>query len=193
MSEPTTPLHPAARPEDPAAVVARAADGDDAAWAELVARYARRIYALVRSRSVRPDIAEEVTQSVFVTLAEQFGAGAYREEGRFEAWLFRIVLNRLRDALRAERRRARALEGRRRNRPTPGADPIENDETMRLRAAVAALPEKDREVVSLRHHAGLEFNKIAAVLGEPIGTVLARHHRALAKLRTMLDTEGDPR
>jgi DNA-directed RNA polymerase specialized sigma24 family protein len=39
----------------------------------------------------------------------------------------------------------------------------------------------------MRHSAGLSYKQIADVLGEPLGTVLARQHRALAKLRTFMD------
>lgn len=191
MREPTTPPGPEPATAEASALVARARAGDESAWADLVARYARRVYALARSRSLGPDLAEEVTQSVFVTVAEQFDAGAYREAGRFEPWLFRIAMNRLRDAVRAERRRARALDGAARSLRDGPHPPPDADERQRLRRALSDLPEKDREVVTLRHHAGLEFKRIADLLGEPIGTVLARHHRALNKLRDMLE-EDEP-
>ena len=55
-----------------------------------------------------------------------------------------------------------------------------------LRAAMERLGDADREVVELRHHAGMGFKEIAALLGQPLGTVLARHHRALGKLREMM-------
>lgn len=45
------------------------------------------------------------------------------------------------------------------------------------------LSEADREIVELRHHGGLSFKQIADVLGEPMGTLLARHHRALKSSR----------
>jgi len=49
------------------------------------------------------------------------------------------------------------------------------------------LPEADREILGLRHHAGMSFKHIAAMLGVPVGTALARHHRALKKLRDTID------
>ncbi|MHC4710244.1 MAG: sigma-70 family RNA polymerase sigma factor, partial [Planctomycetota bacterium] len=60
------------------------------------------------------------------------------------------------------------------------------DEVQALRAAMDRLSEADRRVIHLRHFAGLSFARIAEVLGEPLGTVLARQHRALGKLRQML-------
>ena len=53
--------------------------------------------------------------------------------------------------------------------------------------ALERLSEADRQVIHLRHFAGMSFARIAEVLGEPLGTVLARQHRALKKLRQHLE------
>ncbi len=53
------------------------------------------------------------------------------------------------------------------------------------------LSEADREIVELRHHAGLSFKQMADLLSEPIGTLLARHHRALKKLKDLLAPTAD--
>ena len=49
------------------------------------------------------------------------------------------------------------------------------------------LSEEDREVIELRHHGGMSFKQMAETLGAPLGTLLARHHRALHKLRKMFN------
>lgn len=169
----------------------RAAAGDEGAWRNIVSAYARRVFALARSRRLTEHQAEDVTQSVFVTAAKQIGTGNYTERGRFEAWLFRVAMNRVRDELRKQRRRAGemgspGLEGRAESRPqTPQSSDAELDG---LRAAMERLGDADREVVELRHHAGMGFKEIAALLGQPLGTVLARHHRALGKLRDWMNS-----
>jgi RNA polymerase sigma-70 factor (ECF subfamily) len=58
-----------------------------------------------------------------------------------------------------------------------------------LRRAVARLPEADQQILTLRHTAGLSFAQIAETLGEPLGTVLARGHRALAKLKKLIEKQ----
>lgn len=169
----------------------RAAAGDEGAWLEIVGAYARRVFALARSRRLDEHQAEDVTQSVFVTVAKQIGSGDYTEQGRFEAWLFRVAMNRVRDQIRKQRRRAGemgspGLEERADPRPQP---PLSSDAELNgLRAAMERLGEADREVVELRHHAGMGFKEIAALLGQPLGTVLARHHRALGKLREWMSS-----
>ncbi len=189
---------PGVAPDDGrlAEVLAAASRGDADAWREVVDLYARRVFALVHSRCRRPDLAEEVTQSVFVTVASKLSRGGYTERGRFESWLFRVAMNRARDEMRRMARQAtptdpatvaaaldRAAENGERTRDEASLDA--------LREAMSSLSEPDREVIELRHHGGLSFRQIADLLGEPMGTLLARHHRALRKLRSMI--EGDAR
>lgn len=176
------------------AVVRRVVGGDRSAWEDLIRLYARRIYAAARSRLKSSEAAEEVTQSVLATVHESISRGRYRDEGRFESWLFRIVMNRVRDEARRRARDLRLTRGLA-DRPRP-ASPGDDEQTHTnadLLRAIAALPEADQEVISLRHHAGLSFTSIAAMLGTPMGTVLARHHRALKKLKGLLEQDGDLR
>lgn len=204
-----------------------AAKGDEAAWRAIVELYARRVYALARSRlggrgsgaagagrSSRGgkgsgslgafdqghDAAEEVTQSVFVTVATKLGTGEYAEQGRFESWLFRVAMNRIRDEVRRARRHAEPTDpeafagvsetgfgGSSQTTAEQAAD----DSIHVLRSAMARLTDADREIVELRHHAGLSFKQMADLLNEPLGTLLARHHRALRKLKDLM-TASDP-
>lgn len=178
----------------PAGTLARAARGDAAAWRMLVDEYSGRVYGLLRSQGADPELAEEIAQSTFAKLAEKLSE--YEDTGRFESWLFRIAMNRLRDDARRRRRHAKpvgegeALEGLAGAAPEPAAGRAAPEDLDALRRAVARLSEGDREVIDLRHVAGMSFKQMAAHLDEPLGTLLARHHRALAKLRALL--EGGP-
>ena len=120
---------------------------------------------------------------------------------RFESWLFRVTMNRVRDEVRRVRRQpfvsdpgeALAREPERRSAGGSGGDQT-GAELPALRAAMEALNESDREVVELRHHAGLSFKQMSDLLDEPVGTLLARHHRALRKLREIIESSAsDPR
>ncbi len=163
----------------------RAAGGNEAAWQRIVEAYTPRVFGLIRAQCGNADLAEEITQSTFCTIVARIDR--YTEQGRFEAWLFRIAMNRLRDEMRRRKRQANpvetdALVGLAGAAEEPAGGPAP-DEIGALRAAMARLSEADRRVVHLRHYAALSFARIAHVLGEPMGTVLARHHRALKKLR----------
>jgi RNA polymerase sigma-70 factor (ECF subfamily) len=167
-------------------LVVRAGKGDEDAWRELVDAYARRVYGLLRSRSCDPARAEEITQSVFVTVARVLGKGQYTEQGRFDAWLFRVAMNRLRDDARARKRRStHALGDAAGGLEAQAESP--STETGELHAALEGLAPADREVIELRHRADMSFKQIAEMLGQPLGTVLARHHRALRKLRATME------
>jgi RNA polymerase sigma-70 factor (ECF subfamily) len=179
------------------AMVAGAAAGDECAWEAIVGEYGRRIFAMAKSRLGDPEAAEEIAQGVFATLAEKLrdGAGAYDERGRFESWLFRITMNRVRDEGRRRRRRAAdtgplSLGSAATAAGDDGPD-LETEDLHRLRRSVQTLDEKDREIIELRHHGELPFATIAAMLGEPLGTVLARHHRALKKIRRAIEAGRD--
>ena len=183
-------------------LVALAATGDEAAWRELVDRYSRRVFALIRARCGRRDLAEEITQSVFATVCVKLTSGEYGEQGRFESWLFRVAINRVRDEIRRQRRHAAPTDPSgfvRLASDEPddrhGDDEQQSAELAALRSAVAELGERDREIIHLRHHAQLSFKQMAELLDEPMGTLLARHHRALRKLRDIMEqsTSGDTR
>ena len=177
------------------AVIADAVAGDEAAWESIVSMYARRIYAMAKSRLRDAEAAEEITQSVFATLAARLREGGYEERGRFESWLFRITMNRVRDEGRRRQRRSADTVSIADHGPVPGGggDAVDRgDGTLAaLRDAVAGLEGPDREVIELRHHGQLSFAQIADLLGEPIGTVLARHHRALKKIRRAIENDGE--
>lgn len=169
----------------------RAASGDEAAWRDIVETYTPRVFGLIRAQCGNTDLAEEITQSTFCTVVERIGR--YSELGRFEAWLFRIAMNRLRDEMRRRRRQASPVEsdtlvglaGAAEAEPDAGGG-AGGEDVAALQAALARLSEADRQVIHLRHFTGLSFAAIAEILGEPLGTVLARQHRALKKLRQHL-------
>ena len=181
-------------PSDPLEIdtlLSRAAARDERAWRELIALYTRRVYAAAKAHIASPELAEEITQSVFVTVAEQLTSGKYVEQGRFESWLFRIAMNRVRDEARRAKRHAAPTDPSTFD-PISSEDaptlPTDQNALAQLRAAIAQLPETDRTIIELRHHAALPFATIAEILSEPVGTLLARHHRALRKLKAIIES-----
>ena len=195
-----TPAAPGLAPGDAAfdiaATVRRASAGDQKAWAALVRAYSGRVFALAKSRCRNEATAEEITQSVFVTVATKLSSGHYAEQGKFEPWLFRVAMNRIRDEMRRLKRHATPTDPatltdmRLAEAAPPRADARELGA---LRDALDLLTGADREVIELRHHAGLSFQRIAEMLDQPMGTVLARHHRALKKLRTIIEEAAPKR
>ncbi len=189
----------------------RAGRGDQQAWQTLVEMYSRRVYGLLLKQCGDRELAEEITQETFVKVVSHIDR--YHEQGKFEPWLFRIAMNRLRDEMRRRKRQARPMDmssGRGDENEGSGAglswqavqdkivdrdemaigDPFDmasrKEQVELLKEAIAKLSDADREILYLRHTAGLRFAEIAEVLEQPLGTVLARGHRALGKLRKLL-------
>ncbi|MBL4697342.1 MAG: RNA polymerase sigma factor [Phycisphaerales bacterium] len=189
---------PNTEPEELSNIVALAADGDESAWEQLVGLYSRRVFAMARSRLHDEELAEEITQSVFVTIATKLNSSGYTEQNRFEPWLFRITMNRVRDYCRKRARHAKPTDPEHFAgvRGKPDADVHEADNARKqlesLRSAMEQLSDSDREIIELRHHGQLSFKQIAEMSGDPIGTLLARHHRALKKLRSIIESEQSP-
>jgi RNA polymerase sigma-70 factor, ECF subfamily len=99
----------------------------------------------------------------------------YRGEGPLEAWLWRMVVN------AAKKRPQRVEPGKQ-----EGAEWHENGFGDPVRAAVAALPERQRLTLFLRYYADLEYDAIAATLGVSSGTVGATLNAAHTALRSSL-------
>lgn len=183
---------------DVSAILSRAAQGDEPAWRLVIDRYARRIYALAKSRVKSSELAEEITQSVLCTIAAKLATGGYAEQGRFEPWLFRVVMNRVRDEARRSARQAtptdpaslHSIPESHAARPDAAHPDAHLFPTLRL--ALAQLSDPDRDIIELRHHAQMSFKAMADLLNEPLGTLLARHHRALKKLHALINAPSDP-
>jgi RNA polymerase sigma-70 factor, ECF subfamily len=71
----------------------------------------------------------------------------------------------------------------------PAIKALRAEQLGKLRLAVSQMNEADQQIILLRHTAGLSFAEIATTLGEPLGTVLARGHRALEKLRKIMEVK----
>jgi RNA polymerase sigma-70 factor (ECF subfamily) len=181
--------------------LAQAAQGDEESWRQIVLLYTDRVYGLIYRQCRDQDLAAEITQATFVQVVQRLGH--YHEQGRFEPWLFRIAINRLRDEMRRRQRQARPMDmqPQEEGRPyiqqaSPEPDPLERlsqaEQIHLLSQAMNQLGDADREILHLRHTAGLSFAQIAQTLGQPLGTVLARGHRALGKLRKIMTQADEP-
>ena len=167
------------------------AAGDPDAFAALYDRLAVRLLGAARTMTGSSTDAEDVVHDLFVELAR--GRARLAAVADLEAYVFTM----LRNAVRRRGRRAaldrRAVlaiaEGRRAAGAFATAAADLPDDA--LAAAVAALPEAQREVVALKIDAGLTFAEIAAVTGTSLNTAASRYRYALEKLRTALAGRED--
>ena len=157
---------------------------------DLYREYLGRIYAYVRAQVGTAADAEDVTAQVFMN--------AYQAYARFEprnttpaAWLFRIARNATLDHFRAHGRRER-LRRTVEHQPIAEEDPAEEaEERIRYRALlahVARLPERHRDVISLRH-SGLSFQEVGLLMGCTEDAAKMLYHRAVKTLREAVEKE----
>lgn len=170
------------------------AGGDRRALAALYDRFAARLFGLaLRVTGERTD-AEDVVAEAFAQCWRQ--AGSYHpDRGSVTAWLVTITRTRALDAVRRRTRQLRLVEAAGED-PGPvalGTGPaatdagVESDERReRVRVAITALPDAQREVLELAYFDGLSQREIADRLGAPLGTIKTRARLALARLREAL-------
>lgn len=151
---------------------------------ELYRDYVGRIYAYLRSQLGSAVDAEDVTSQVFVKAYEAYG----RYEPRHTtpaAWLFQIARNAALDHHRRSGRRDRTQRALAREQ-APAVDPgVMAEERIlyrELMGAVAALPERQREVIGLRH-SGLSFLEVGRLMSCSEDAAKMLYHRALKALR----------
>jgi RNA polymerase sigma-70 factor (ECF subfamily) len=141
----------------------------------------RALLASVRD----PSLADELLAEAFTrALARWRDVRAHPAPA---AWVVRTAINLSRDDFRRRRRAARLPASRSNDlEPDPPFDPV-------LHRAVAALPQRQREVVALRVLADLSTDDTAAALGITPGTVTTHLARGLAALRDQLSVRNEPR
>ncbi len=185
---------------DDATVIARVRSGDTEAFAELVRAHTPFALRAAVASGAGAD-AEDVVNTAFFKAYEALGS--FRHGQPFRPWLARIVINESRNALRSARRRRTVSAGALESvlaiaEPAipESADPavavIEEERKTQLWAALEALSEAQREVVTCRYLLEMDEAETAHALGWPRGTVKSRLNRALHKLGRILPPPGEP-
>lgn len=192
------------RDDSDESLMLRYRDGDVRAFELLVTRHRKALFNFIL-RFVRDTAqAEDVTQETFLRLVK--GADAYERQAKFTTWLYTIARNLCVDASRrGKHRKAASLDA-----PIGDEDGSASlldlvadggaavdrqaqsrELSLRLRQAIEALPDEQREIFLLREVADLQFNEIAKVIGCPENTVKSRMRYALEKLREALEEYRD--
>lgn len=158
----------------------------------LYRRYFPRVYAYIAYRVRRVQDAEDITADVFMKVAQNFAQFEYRGEGSFTAWMFRIAHNTVMQFHRHNDVALIPIE----DLPEIADHVLLPDQALQrkeqfahLSAMIALLPNRRREVVTLRFFGGLRNNEIAEVLQLDERTVAAHLSRALQDLRQLVEQE----
>jgi RNA polymerase sigma-70 factor (ECF subfamily) len=155
------------------------------AFATLVERYDRAVYHLAYRTLHDVEEARDVAQEAFFKAYRSLRT--FKPGAKFSTWIFAITYHACCDRLNRRKRYSNdELPERADSSPGPEAQAIALDEAQRLRAAIDALPEKYRTVITLYHLQGKQYEEIAQVLDLPMGTVKTHLFRAKEHLRKLL-------
>jgi RNA polymerase sigma-70 factor, ECF subfamily len=179
-------------PHELAGLVARAVEGDVAAFERLIGHHQAKVYTFAFAFTGSPDLAEDLAQEALVKVYRSLGS--FRFQSAFSTWLYSIVKNTYLDAMKSRAGRERALE-----------DPLTDHEVAGLREAATAeerllqketrralfralrqVPLTYRAVVTMADVQGLGYDEIAVALSVPLGTVKSRLKRGRDALKLAL-------
>jgi RNA polymerase sigma-70 factor (ECF subfamily) len=168
-------------------LVIRAQHGDTGAYALIATEIADRFLAIARRILRDRDLAEDATQQALLTAWQDLPQ--LRDPTRFEAWSYRLLVR----ACYTEGRRARRWAPNLRLLPTD--DPTTDDDLSsiadrdQLERGFRRLTIDHRTVVVLHHYLDLPLDRVADILGIPVGTAHSRLHHAMRALRAALEAD----
>ena len=170
----------------------RVAAGDQGAFGELYDRLSRPLFALAFNMLGDKNEAEDALQEVCLQVWRR-AANYDAEKSSVFTWAVMMTRSKAIDRLRARGRRQRVVAGsieeeENQREPASEADDAadtseKNDEAARVRSALRALPNEQKEAIEMAFFSDMTHAEIAAQKGEPLGTVKARIRRGLMRLR----------
>jgi len=168
--------------------------GDMTAYQELIRRYQKKVFRVICGYHRDPEDAMEVLQDTFLKV--YLARDTWEHRTSFPSWLSRIAIN---ASIDRYRRRDKATmtpledimesRGKESRVPAPRTplDRLQQEERRRLlEAAIRRLPQRQREVLSLRYFGEMQLAEIAETLRCPLGTVKSNLHKAVNSLKILL-------
>ncbi len=187
-------------------LVVRARKGEQKAYADLMQRYKESIYFMVLKMVNNKDDAQDLTVETFGKAFQKLDK--YQPEFAFSTWLFRIATNNCIDFIRKKKLNTlsidRMIDEDGNNHPlqiksdtlNPEETSIKKQQSQELKLIVEGLPQRYRNLITLRYFEELSYDEIAKELDLPLGTVKAQLFRARDLLSNVLnrrkkDTNSD--
>jgi len=169
-------------------LVALAKDGRPESLDELVSRHYASAFRTALGILRDEDGAADVAQDAFLKAFR--GIGKFRGDSSFRTWLLTITANEARGVLRKVARRKELdldTAGPVATQEANAEDFLENaEESIRVRALLDQLPDKQRQAVTLRVFEGMSFKEVGAIIGSSEGAARVNFHHGIRRLRELL-------
>lgn len=175
------------------ALVLQAQKGDESAFEELYNMFAKDLYRYTASR-IPEEHASDLVSEIFFRVWKKIPAFQGHAQGQFRAWMFTIAHHLVIDFYRANKETLPLEEGVEIADEDTFHDPTHllatETDFDRTQEALTKLPEKQREALILRYMNDISLPDIAEIMQEKEGNVRILIHRALKRLRELLDTDS---
>ena len=176
-------------------LIMRFIKGEQSSFEKLVTRHKNKVFAYISLYIRDQALAEDIFQDTFLKVIQSVKSGKYADAGKFISWVMRISHNLIIDHFRRVKQMNTIsndnYESDLFNSKAFAENNVEDDMIKRqiqkdVRKMISQLPDDQREVVILRHYAGLSFKEIADVTDVSINTALGRMRYALINMRRLM-------
>ena len=177
-------------------LIMRFIKGEQSCFEDLIHRHKNKVFAYISLYIRDQALAEDIFQDTFLKVIQSVKSGRYYDNGKFISWVMRIAHNLIIDHFRRVKQMNTVsndnYESDIFNSTRFAENNVEDDMIKRqvqkdIRKMITQLPDDQREVVILRHYAGLSFKEIAEITNVSINTALGRMRYALINLRKIMD------
>jgi RNA polymerase sigma factor (sigma-70 family) len=177
-------------------LIMRFIKGEQSCFEQLIHRHKNKVFAYINLYIRDEALAEDIFQDTLLKVFQSVKAGKYSDNGKFISWVMRIAHNLIIDHFRRIKQMNTIsndnYESDIFNSKRFAEDSIEDNIIKKqihqdIRKMISNLPDDQKEVVILRHYAGLSFKEIADITDVSINTALGRMRYALINLRKIMD------
>jgi len=180
-------------------LISRFIKGEQSCFEELIHRHKNKVFAYISLYIRDQALAEDIFQDTFLKVIQSVKAGKYADNGKFISWVMRIAHNLIIDHFRRIRQmnmisndnyESDIFNSKKFAEETIEDGMIKKQIQKDIRKMISSLPDDQREVVILRHYAGLSFKEIAEITEVSINTALGRMRYALINMRKIMEEKN---
>jgi RNA polymerase sigma-70 factor (ECF subfamily) len=180
-------------------LVTRFVKGEQSCFEKLIKRHKSKVFAYISLYIRDQALAEDIFQDTFLKVIQSVKTGRYSDNGKFLSWVMRIAHNLIIDHFRRIKQMNTIsndnYESDIFNSKQFAEDNVEDIMVKKqihqdIRKMISHLPDDQREVVILRHYAGLSFKEIADITQVSINTALGRMRYALINMRKLMEEKN---
>ena len=177
-------------------LIERFIKGEQSCFDQLIHRHKNKVFAYISLYIRDQALAEDLFQDTFMKVIQSVKSGKYQDNGKFISWVMRIAHNLIIDHFRRIKQmntvsnddyESDLFNSKKLSDSTVEDDIIRRQIQKDVRKMITFLPDDQREVVILRHYAGLSFKEIAEITDVSINTALGRMRYALINMRKLME------